>query len=89
MAGFLTEPVPIDDEFCMGLAAIEDLGSCVRFVLFSEQTCFEAGNLRVCVVRKKIVIPFSAVAPALQMTSAFMARRAAAVVRDRVLHLVT
>jgi len=58
----LIEPVPIDDDLCTGIAAVEDLGFGSRLVFYAEQTCYEAGGQRVNVVKRKIVLPAAAVA---------------------------
>jgi hypothetical protein len=83
----LTEPVPIDDDLCTGLALIEDIELGARFVIYAEQTCYETGE-PMQVVKAKIVLPFSAIRPAVEMTLAFLARRAARFA-GRHLHLVT
>lgn len=68
------EPMPVEDDLCTALGAIEDLGFGARFVLYSEQTCFESGS-RVRVVKRKIVLPDEAIIPGLMMTFTFLARR--------------
>lgn len=67
----LVEVVPIEDDYCSGLACIEDLGSCARFVLYSRQTMYEAGNRAILNVRRKIVLPYEAIWPGIEMASAF------------------
>lgn len=81
----LIEPVPVDDDLCTELALIEDLGWGARFVLVSQQTCYEAGT-PVCVVKRKIALPYAAIRPAIGMAIAFMGRRPPRV--GRVLRLV-
>lgn len=73
----LIEPVPVEDDLCTGLAMIEDLGFCARFVLFHQQTCYETGR-DVCVVKRKIVLPIVAIQPGLEMAAGFLGRRAIA-----------
>jgi hypothetical protein len=84
----ITEPVPIEDDFCMGLAMIEDLGANVRFVLTSDQTCFEASNQKVCVVKRKIVIPWEAFPQMRAVMGEFLARRALMLGHGRLVRLV-
>jgi hypothetical protein len=84
----LIEPMPIEDEFCSGLARIEDVGGCARFVLYSEQTLFEAGERTVWVVRKKIVLPIQAIKPGVEMTLGYLARQAVTAAGDRLLRTV-
>ena len=67
----LTEPVPISDDLCAGLALIEDLGFGARFVLYANETCYEAGS-PVFVVKRKIVLPMAAIEPGLDMTLAWL-----------------
>ena len=70
----LIEPVPIEDELCSGLARIEDVdGIAARFVLYQTQTLYEIGD-RVFVVKKKIILPYKAIPPGIEMTVSFMAR---------------
>jgi hypothetical protein len=77
----LIEPVPIDDDLCTGLALIEDVsGLGARFVLYAEQTLYESGDT-VCAVKRKIVVPYAAIRPGLQLTAGFLARRTATTVR--------
>jgi hypothetical protein len=72
----LVEPVPIEDELCSGLALIEDVaGVAARFVLYHTQTLYEVGAT-VFVVKKKIVMPYTAIPYGVKMTAEFMARRA-------------
>jgi hypothetical protein len=81
----LVEPVPIDDELCSGLALIEDVaGVAARFVLYHTQTLYEVGAT-VFVVKKKIVMPYTAIPYGVKMTAEFMSRRAS---RGRMLQLV-
>lgn len=70
----LIEPVPIEDDLCSGLALIEDVDLGLRFVLFHRQTCYETGET-VLVVKRKIVLPVSAVRPALEYVAGHLARR--------------
>jgi hypothetical protein len=83
----LIEPVPVDDDLCTRLALIEDLGFAARFVLVHDQTCYEA-NSTMCVVRRKIVLPYAEIPPGIEMALGFMARRAALVAGHRLLRLV-
>lgn len=83
----LIEPVPIEDDLCTGLAFVEDVEFGGRFVLYAKQTCYEGGTT-VLVVKRKIVLPFSAIGPGVEMTLAFLARRAAAIASGRLLQLV-
>jgi hypothetical protein len=72
----LVEPVPIEDELCSGLARIEDVdGIAARFVLYNTQTLYEVGDTAF-VVKRKIVLPYKAIPPGVEMTVGFMARRA-------------
>jgi len=81
----LVEPVPIEDELCSGLALIEDVaGVAARFVLYHTQTLYEVGAT-VFVVKKKIVMPYTAIPYGVRMTAEFMSRRAS---RGRMLQLV-
>lgn len=84
----LIEPWPIEDEFCCGLARIEDLGETARFVLYTERTLYECGNETVQCVRAKVILPLSAIRPGIEMTLAFLARKAAKAAGDRLLRLV-
>jgi hypothetical protein len=70
----LIEPVPIEDDLCTGLACIEDVEFGGRFVLYAKQTCYESSST-VLVVKRKIVLPFSAIGPGVVMTLGFLARR--------------
>lgn len=81
------EPVPISDIFVQGIAAIEDLGECARFVLYAEQTIYEAGQARVPVVVAKIVIPNSAIKACIQQAAAFMFARATRATVGQVIRL--
>lgn len=83
----LVEVVPVEDDYCSGLARIEDLGSCARFVLFTNQTMYEAGNRTVCTVRRKIVLPFDAIWPGIEMATAFATVRAISRIRTNVIRL--
>jgi hypothetical protein len=69
----LIEPVPIVDDFVQGIGLIEWAGPCLRFVLFAEQTAFEAGNTRARVVVRKLIVPPEIVAPAIKQVGEFMA----------------
>jgi hypothetical protein len=81
----LVEPVLIEDELCSGLALIEDVaGVAARFVLYHRQTLYEVGAT-VFVVKKKIVVPYTAIPYGVKMTAEFMSRRAS---RGRMLQLV-
>ena len=71
----LVEPVPIEDELCSGLARIEDVGGiAARFVLYHVQTLYEAGATAF-VVKRKIILPYKAIPPSIEMTVDYMARR--------------
>lgn len=83
----LIEPYPVEDEFCFELVRVEDLGDAVRFVLASPQTRFEE-NRPVRVITKKIVLPYSNVRPGVEMTVAFLARKAVAAGGAKLLSLV-
>jgi len=81
----LVEPVPIEDELCSGLALVEDVaGVAARFVLYHTQTLYEVGAT-VFVVKKKIVLPYGAIPPGVEIAANFMARRAG---RGRMLEVV-
>jgi hypothetical protein len=83
----LIEPVPIEDDLCTGLALIEDVGFGGRFVLYARQTCYESAST-VLVVKRKIVLPLSAILPGIEMATRFIARRAAACAGERLMQLV-
>lgn len=85
----LVEIVPIEDDFCMGLGRIEDLGGEARFVLYTRQTCYEGGNATLYVVKRKIVLPLAAIRPGVEMTLGYLARKAARAAGDKLLRLVT
>jgi hypothetical protein len=81
----LVEPVPIEDELCSGLARIEDVGGiAARFVLYHVQTLYEVGATAF-VVKRKIILPYEAIPPSIEMTVGYMARRSG----ERLVHLVT
>lgn len=84
----LIEPVPIEDDLCTELALIEDLGYGARIVLSHTQTCYETGE-SVRVVKRKIVLPLSAVGPGVQMMLRFLAGQAANGAGEGLLRLVT
>jgi hypothetical protein len=70
----LTEPCPIDDDLCTGLALVEDVGGFAgRLVFFSEQTIYEAGE-PVNVVKSKVVLPLAAIAPTIERLRNFADR---------------
>ena len=71
----LIEPVPIQDDFVQGIAAIEIAGPCARFVLFADQTVMEAGTPARVIVRK-IIIPMDAIPGAIKQAADFVALRA-------------
>lgn len=83
----LTEPVPIDDDLCTKLALIEDLDFGARFVVAAHQTVYETGG-QILAVKRKIVLPYSAIGPALEMTVRFMAQRVRRFAGDRLLRRV-
>lgn len=69
----LIEPVPIDDDLCTGLAAIETISAGIaRFVFFSRQTMYETGT-EMLVVKRKIVQPVEAIALNVEMAIRFLA----------------
>ena len=70
----LVEPTPISDDFVQGIACIERVGSCARFVLFAEQTILEAGCPARVVVRK-IIIPMDALPAAVCHAAEFLGMR--------------
>lgn len=72
----LIEPIPITDEFVQGVAKIEQIGPCARFVLFTDQTMWEAGNIRARVIVKKIIIPIDALPYSIKQATDFLAMRA-------------
>ena len=84
----LIEPIPVHDEFCLGLARIEDLGSEARFVLYTDRVLYEAGDQPARVVCLKVVLPLSAIKEGVEMAIAFLARKAMRVAGDRILRLV-
>lgn len=71
----LIEPVPIDDDLCTRLALIEDLGHAARLVFVAEQTSYEAGA-KVCVIKRKLVLPYWELRPASDEALRFMMGRA-------------
>lgn len=83
----LTEPVPIEDDLCTGLALIEDVELGARFVLFAKQTCYESGST-VLVVKRKIVLPLPAIVTGVEMTLGFLARRGLSAAGNRLLYLL-
>lgn len=70
----LTEPVPISDDFVQGIAEIEQVGCCVRFVLYSDQRVWEAGSNSRVIVRK-IILPIDALPHAIKQATDFLALR--------------
>lgn len=84
----LIEPYPVMDEFCCGLARIEDLGDAARFVLFSEAVQYEDGNRAVKIVAKKIILPNYAIKPAVELAGRYVARKAARIAGRRLMELV-
>lgn len=74
----LIEPVPIEDCFCLGIARIEDVGSCARFVLYSEQTCYETGGVPIWVVCRKIILPMDSIRPFAEMALDYLSRKSIA-----------
>ncbi len=84
----LIEPVPIEDVYCSGLARIEDLGSEARFVLYTNQVLYEAGDTEARVVKVKVVLPLSAIKEGVEMTLAFLARKAVTAAGHHLLRLV-
>jgi hypothetical protein len=84
----IVEPVPVDDDLCFELALIEDLEFGARFVVVAQQTIYETGD-QVMAVKRKIVLPYSQIRPAVDMTIRFMARRAAKLAGGVFLRLVT
>jgi hypothetical protein len=84
----LVEPVPIEDDYCSGLALIQDVdGIGARFVLFIEQELFDTGTT-VFQVKRKILLPYRAIGPGVEMTMAFTAKRAVTITGQRLLRLV-
>jgi hypothetical protein len=86
-ARHLVEPVPIEDDLCSELALIEDLGFGARFVLVSHQNVYETGE-KVSVIKRKIVLPTYAIPPGVEMTLAFMSRKAVRAAGQSLLRLV-
>lgn len=70
----LIEPVPVFDEFYSGLERVEDAGCCARFVLYSDQTLYETGD-PIRVLRRKILLPYDAILPGIELTLGFLGRR--------------
>ena len=77
----LTEPVPVEDTLCSALGLIEDLKWAARFVLYRESTVYETGDT-VPVVSAKIILPYAAIVPGLDMTGRFAAKKALTPARD-------
>lgn len=71
----LIEPVPITDDFVQGIAKIELLGTCARFILFSEQSLPEADGKVIKVVVRKIVIPVAEIPATICQANRFMTER--------------
>jgi hypothetical protein len=71
----LIEPVHVEDDYCTGIAFVEDLGGCARFVLYSQQFAYEANRAPLYVVRRKIVLPNEAIGPGIEMAAGYIARR--------------
>lgn len=84
----LIEIVPIEDQYCSGLARIEDLGGDARFVLYTTQTLYEAGDQPANVVKVKVILPLAAIKEGVEMTLGFLARKAARAAGDHLLRLV-
>ena len=64
----LVEPVPIQDVFVSGIAEIEIIGPCARFILYVDQHPIgdgDAGRERVVVA--KVVMPVEAIPPAIRL----------------------
>lgn len=70
----LTEPVPIDDDLCSGIALIEEIDAGVRLVLFARQTVYETGET-VHVVKRKIVLPLEAFESGHKAVGTFLSSR--------------
>lgn len=70
----LIEPVPVQDDFVQGIAKIERVGPCVRFVLYAEQSMPELGGATVKVVVRKLVVPLDAVSASVAQTTEFLER---------------
>ncbi|ESZ60681.1 hypothetical protein NL532_24270 [Mesorhizobium sp. C120A] len=70
MGILLVEPAIISDIFVSGLADAEDLGDGnIRFTYFTKQKSFmDYANVTEHVIVARIVIPFSALFPARQLT---------------------
>lgn len=83
----LVEPIPIEDDLCTGLGLIEDLDCCARFVLFARQTMYETGEV-IYVVKRKIILPYEAIVPGIEMATTFLARRALTMAAGKVRALV-
>jgi hypothetical protein len=71
----LVEPVPVEDDLCTALGLIEDLGFGARFVVAHRQTLYETRQ-QILVVKRKIVLPYDSIKPAIDMAGRFVARRA-------------
>jgi hypothetical protein len=67
----LVEPVPIDDELCTGLALVEHVGLGARFVFYAAQTCYESRS-QIFVVKRKVVLPLTAMRPGLRTIAEFL-----------------
>lgn len=83
----MIEPIPIQDTFVLGIGAIEILGPCARFVLYSEQTSAAETapeNIIVC----KIVIPIDAVPDCINFTVRTLAAKWTREVVKRYVRLV-
>ncbi len=71
----MIEPVPVEDDLCTELAMVEELEMGARLVMVHRQSCYEQPGTSVLVVKRKIVLPLSAVRPGIERTLAFLARR--------------
>jgi hypothetical protein len=69
----MVEPVPVEDDLCSRLGYVEDVGGyAARFYVVADQTIVENG-MRICAVKRKIVLPYEAILPGIEMAGRFYA----------------
>lgn len=73
----LTEPVPVEDDLCSRLGFVEDVGGfAARFYLVAEQRVVETGET-IIAIKRKIILPYDAIMPGIEMTGRFYVRQTA------------
>jgi hypothetical protein len=71
-----TEPAPVQDVYCDGIALIETKGPNVRIVLFEEEEAIIAGEPSEYRVVAKLIGPIGALQAALTVVQEFLSRLA-------------